>query len=270
MTLSAKELDLAKRASKAAMGKVAHHLKMAGQHHAKGMGFLAKCGAMMGKAAGGTEVLKAADAMAHLNSAHGHFSEAGDHMEMAHMALSNASEVTNGTGTTGDNVMDPGTGGANSAVHHVSAVSESTRTEGDVPWYSADKPYPGTQAADKGMFTQGQVDALIKAATAEATTAATLKENETLKALLSKTPSGGARPALFAVDKTGVFDTKNAKGNTPRELLLEGIDTLDVGTDQNKALKAAGEMVNNMIANRDVFAKSVFDPAFRGKAGLAR
>lgn len=259
MTLTADTTDLAKRASKA-QAKALQHLQKAGKAHAEGMKCLNKCGAMMGKAANSGEVIKAADLMTNLTKAHEAFGESADHMEMAHAQMAKGA---------GGQVWDGGEAGANAATGVVKPLSQSTMTEGDVPWYDADKPYPGKQAS-AGMFTQEQVDALTKAAGAEATSKALAAENERLTGLLKAAPLNprGNGPRLFAVDKTTIL-SNGAEQATKDELLYDGVDVARINNgDSDYSIKAAGEMINNMVHNKDKFAKSVFDPEFRGKAGL--
>ena len=264
--------DLAKRASKAAFGKAAHHLMKAGQANAdcmKCMGKLAGMhGAFVRKLAAG-ELGKAegdgfdhAGAMKLIQEAHGHATEAGDHMEMANVALGKAggSEDTAANATAGDRANGTVIGEYGGA--DVEGVDAGTRTEGTVPWYSATDPYPGKAARTAGdvppagFFSKAQVDLMV--------------ENARLKAQVdgfAKTPVGVFK-GRTAMSQPGA-EVIGADGEGDLGTLMKGIDHVDQN-DPSSVTAAAGRMIGNMLANSRKFGKSVFDPSFRGGAGLKR
>lgn len=262
--LNEKTGDLEKRGKAHAqhLAKAMHHMQKAGKAHAMGMKCLSKCGSLMGKSISAGDVLKSEDIAKHLVQAHEHFTEAADHMEMSHASMA---KVSGGSAEAGDHVTDGGemTGGVKP---FISSKTQSEMTEGEVPWYDADKPYPG-KAAAAGSYTKEQVEALLKGARAEG-------ENEVLKAELEKTrnllktiPAGGARPRIYGgIEKGSIVSGDGDK--TKDELLLEGVDLRGIEDDPDAAIKAARRIIGNMVVNKSVFGRSTNDPGFAGGAGL--
>jgi hypothetical protein len=260
--------DLAKRgasadAIKASAGRACGHLAKAGKSNASVMECMKGLGRMFGEHAQKcAEFAKAADkdkkvppefdakkAASLVKAAFDHAGESGDHMEMANVAMA---RLANGT-VTGD--------------HGVSSVSPQTMSEGEVPWYDAAKPYANkaaTAAAEEEVetpagggaktFSQAEVDALVKSGRLEA-------ENEVLKAALSKTPAGGFKARTVIAPVGGEGDDMS--------ILMKGVEGFNAD-DPDARRDTAGKMIGNMIANSGRFGKSVFDPGFRGQAGVKR
>lgn len=258
-TMNDKTGDLAKRGSdvlKAGLGKASGHMVKAGKSNAEAMGCMKKLGKMFGehaqkcaevaKAGGAKPEFDGKAAAALVKAAFDHAGEANDHMEMANVAMA---RLANGT-VVGD--------------HGVSGVSPGTMTEGAVAWYDATKPYAGKAAtadADDEVedtatvaktYTQAEVDAMTKTAKLEA-------ENEALRAQVSKTPAGTFK------GRTIIAPTTGAEGDD-MSLLMKGVKVDQ--NDPQSVQDAAGRMIGNMISNPGKFGKSVFDPTFRGQAGV--
>lgn len=259
--------DLLKR-GKGNLGKAAQHLMKAGASNAKCMGCMAKLGAMHGaavrKAAAGGDLAKAdgfdhAGAMSLIREMHGHAQEANDHMEMAHQAMAGGESNADATAQGKANGSVVGDWGGSS----VTGVGEGERTEGEVPWYSATDPYPGKAARGDtpgGYISKREVDLML--------------ENATMKGRLeamAKTPSGvfKGRSVMASTigDQTGLAAEGGSGDNL--SILMKGIDGVDQN-DPTSVKDAAGRMIGNMLANANKFGKSVFDPAFKGGAGIKR
>jgi hypothetical protein len=279
--MSSTNTDLAKRASKklrqALLGKAAHHLMAAGKHHAamqKCMGKLAGMhGAFVRKAAAGTlDLTKAEDGFNHgeamklISQAHQHAEEAGDHMEMAHEALGKAAGGSEDTDADHDAPGEPnGTVIGDWGGSRVEGVTAEQRTEGEVPWYEADEPYPGTQASEKGVKGGNGMISIREAQL--------LAENAALKAVAasnSRVP-GGAFKGRTIVMPAGSDPTGQGGGDGGNDIavLMKGIEGVDQNDPESVRL-ATGKMIGNMLANSRRFGKSVWDPDFKGQAGVRR
>lgn len=271
--------DLVKRAAaaagKAMLGKVAHHLMKAGKAHADMQKCMTKLAGMHGahvrKTAAATALGKEAEgdgfdhgtAMKLISTMHGHAEEAADHMEMAHAALGKAAGG-------GDSAADTDAAGdANGTVigswggASVTGKTNMEMTEGEVPWYDAVEPYPG-KAAKAAVPGAGFVSVRE---------AHLMAENAALKAVATataKTPGGVFKGRTIIApagsDPTGQGD---ASGGSDLSLLMNGIEHVDQN-DPTSVKNAAGKMIGNMLANSGRFGKSVFDPDFRGQAGVKR
>jgi HK97 family phage prohead protease len=267
MSLSSSTSDLAKRASKAARGhmaKAAHHLHKAAEAHMAGMKCMGKAAKMCAAAEEDTEKaakdgFSHAAVMGHLEKAHGHFAEAADHMDLANHHMEKSADVT-----------APGPG-ANT--EGLSSISQSHMTEGEVPWYEADEPYRAGARVQvgNGMMTAAQVDAMVKAAIAETKAGLLEKQVGDLTTLLNRTPATPRKAAVMQAFDKGAIIEEGANGKQPSRaaLLLDGVE-LTEQMDPASRRKAAAHMIQNMIDNRGTFAKSLFDPEFRGAAGLKR
>lgn len=270
--MQANDTDLQKRRaqSKAMFGKAAHHLMMAGKSNASMMGCVAKLGALHGamarKIAEAQKLGKAAEgefdhgaAMKLIKEAHGHATEAGDHMEMAHTTLGKAlgAGMANGTNIGG-------WGGST-----VAGKTQEEMTEGEVPWYDADEPYPG-KAAKTATATPGAVpDGFVSKEMAEL-----MAKNAALEAtntLLNKTPGGVFKGRTVIMGDAGKAAAEHAPEGAAGDLsvMMTGIDHVDQN-DPESVKNATGRMIGNMLANSQRFGKSVFDPGFRGAAGVKR
>ena len=266
------------KGAKANFGKASQHLMKAGKAHADMMECMGKLAAMHGgfvrKAAAAEALGKGGDgmsapfdhgaAMKLLKEAHGHATEAADHMEMAHGLLGKgageedtAANAAAGNKANGTNI---GEWGGSST----SAVGESERTEGDVPWYTATEPYAGKAAGARqaGGIPEGYISKRE---------ADLMAENAALKArqeALSKTPGGvfKGRSIITAQpgDQTGLVENGD-----DLSVLMKGIDHVDANDPESRKV-AGGRMIGNMLANSRKFGKSVFDPNFRGGAGMKR
>lgn len=277
--MSAQTEDLKKRAAKAAranLAKAAHHLRKAGAAHSAGMACLGKCGQMMG---GASKAADGATALSTLGEAHGHFQESADHMEMAHAALGKAASMDGGP--NGTVIGDWGSG--------VEGVGEGERTEGDVPWYSATEPYPGKGARAEGaimiagvaykaaMGADGKPTLVLAVTPAPAAVAPAVPEGFISKReadLQSELAAEKAKNEIYAKLPGGavfkgrtVIAPPSIGDQSDMALLMDGVQSVNQA-DQDSVTKAAGTMISNMIANKGRFAKSIFDPSFRGKAGL--
>jgi hypothetical protein len=138
---------------------------------------------------------------------------------------------------------DAGAGGA------AFNLDQGSLSEGDVPTYDADEPYQGKAAS--------LVDRLIAAESAKAAAEAKVE-------LMSQLPLGAPKARLFAIDKaafpgTGLDQRADALG-----ALMKGVDLNPA--DPGQAQQAAIQMISNMHDNPRLFAKSVTDPSFRGRA----
>jgi hypothetical protein len=270
--MSKQNTDLNKgHGGKSSIGKAAHHLRKAGAAHADMMKSFGKMAAMHGgfarKAAAAAALGKAADgtfdhgaAMKLLREAHGHATEAADHMEMAHAALGKGEDTqanADAPGFGNGSVTEGEWGGS-----AVTGVGEGERTEGEVPWYTADEPYTGKAAQVQGGVPKGYI-------TVEQ--ANLMAENAALRAKVegfSKTPS-----SIFkgrSVVSSAIGDQTGTVENTDKlSLLMKGVDGVDANDPESRRT-AGGRMIGNMIANSRTFGKSVFDPNFKGAAGTKR
>jgi hypothetical protein len=128
-------------------------------------------------------------------------------------------------------------------------LTQDFLSEGDVPGYDADQPYQGKAAS--------LVDRLIAAEAAKAAAEAKVE-------LMSQLPLGGPKARLFAIDKvafpgSGLDQRADALG-----MLMKGVDLNPA--DPGQAQQAATQMISNMHDNPRLFAKSITDPSFRGRA----
>ncbi len=249
---------------KASLTKAMHHMgKTAGFHKAL-MGHLEKAAtACMGtdKAAGDMQT----DIGQHVVEAHKAAQEAMDHHELAQFHLSKMGDAW-GVGSTSAELPE-NTGGG------IAEPGQAALTEGNVPDYSADEPYPGKAAAAfvaAGYVSKGEVEAREKAARLEGE----LAGQKALSEALGKMPAGGPRARLFAVDKSAFNLGENADpAANPVEKIMKGVN-FDPA-DPDSVNNAAGKMIGNMIADTfnggSTFAKSpIFDNNFRGRAGKGR
>lgn len=226
--------------------KAMHHLREA--HKALGAGM--ECCAMAGrgteeKAADG-KVIEAAD---HIARAVGHFERAAEHHVLAHHHLSAAAGGHKGEpgeqpGDAEDGIYKPEEG--------LTPLGQSHLTEGRVPEYTVDRPYPG-KAAAAAPKTEGEIEALIKAARLEGE----------LEALRRRPANPKAR--LFAVPR-GSLPVSEAEEPSAVEKLFKGVNLDAVNPAERQA--AGAKLIGNMIANAATFARPVIgDPNFRGGAG---
>ena len=128
-------------------------------------------------------------------------------------------------------------------------LAQDFLSEGDVATYDSDQPYQGKSA--------GLIDRLIAAESAKAAAEAKVE-------LMSQLPLGAPKARLFAIDKAafagGGFDQRaDALG-----ALMKGVDLNPA--DPGQAQQAAIQMIANMHDNPRLFAKSITDPSFRGRA----
>lgn len=245
---------------KASLAKAMHHMGKTAGFHKSLMGHLEKAAAACmgtGKAAGDLQ----ADIGQHIVEAHKAAQEAMDHHELSQFHLSKMSDAWGVSSTTAELPIE--TGGS------IAEPGQDALTEGRVPGMDAIEPYPGKAAAAlaaAGYVTKGEVEAREKAARLEGE----LAGQKALSEALGKMPAGGPRARLFAVDKSAftLGDGAPADAN-PVEKIMKGVH-LDPD-DPNSAKDACSRMIGNMIADTfsggKTFAKSVFDPNFRGGAG---
>ena len=267
MTLNANKDDLAKRAAGAVRGhmdKVAGHLAKAMSAHADAMKCLGKAGSLL--AGDVSKAASTAGAMDELKNAAVGFMKAADEMQLSKAAAVSA--------VSSADVAAGGPAGAGAATGVVSAIAQSTMTEGDVKWYDACSDYFAAAGAKDlrvvpGMVTQAQAEAMAKAAVAEAKVELLTGQNKDLQAILSKTPGGDRKGRVFPVLDKGVMTGHESGEKDKNSILLDGVNLDNIQSPDDRR-KAASTMVANMIGNPKVFAKSLFDPSFRGGAGMKR
>jgi len=192
------------------------------------------------KAADGSTILKAAGDFA------GHMERLHEHHVLAHHHLAA------GMGHKGEPGEQPGDAeaGIYKPEEGLTPLGQRHLTEGEVPAYAADRPYPGKAA--EGTLTKREADALIEAAFLRGKVEA-----------LEKMPAN-PKARLFAVPR-GSMPVSDTEEPTAREKLLKGVD-LDAATPAERQA-AAGRLIGNMIANSATFARPVLtDPTFRGGA----
>jgi len=244
---------------RAASGAQAGHLKKAMEH----LGEAHKCvGAGMACVARAHEALedaeKAADgfsAPAHLSRAAEHFTRAAEHHVLAHHHMAAAGGAAAARrGERGEEPLD-----AEPGIYEpeggLAPLTADNMTEGRVPGYDADMPYPGKAASVLAL--KAAQDALVK----KAEEAAYLRGK--IEAL-EKMPAN-PRAKLFAVPR-GALGVSEADEPSAMEKLLKGVNLDAVEPAQRQA--AGARLIGNMIANAGTFARPVIgDPSFRGGAG---
>jgi hypothetical protein len=176
-------------------------------------------------------------------------------MELAHSHLVKAA--------SGDQVYDEGPGFNNNGT--VKPITQSTLTEGEVPWYEADKPYPGKSAAAGTPLTAESVALMIKAAVGEVKSASADDKMDKILDALSKTPAGPRSGRLFAVPSKAEMIAGEDGEKSDNALLYDGVTPQDL-QDPGAAIKAAGTVMANILGNPGRFGKSVNDPSFKGGA----
>lgn len=256
--LSPEEVKRIAAAHKASLMKAAHHLGKAMAEHAAGSACLNKaqgCFAEAKKVAG-TDVEKAAathaEALTHMAKAAGHFEKMGDHHDVASANLMKVA------GAWGAGSGLPGSTGGD-----IKPNSQSEMTEGEVHEYVAGEEYEGKGA---GM-SQEMVDRLVAAEAGKAKAEGKL---EGVNEMLQRMPGGDKRARVFAVDKTALAGSGSPdKAKDAAAALFEGVETPDQN-DPDSIIRASGRMFGNMVAHPEIFAKSVFDPNFRGGAAKGR
>ena len=263
--------DLNKRMSgahSAAISKVAHHLGKAAACHGSAM----KC---MKMAAAGCSAMKAANKSlswndlfkdegiaGHIMKAVGHMDDLGEHLDMAQMHIG---KVSVGGGSDRDFAGEGGTGlvDEDNVGGNAGDMDQGELTDGEVPEYPADTPYPGKSArtaARPKVVTEGQAKAMVEAAVK----AATLElENANLKAQLDtiKAMPAQNRARAFGPNR-GV--TMGMTGGDKTTKLLAGINPAMLD-DKDGAIHAATQALTNMFADPAEFGKSVMSSEFKGR-----
>ena len=251
--------DVNKRgmSGKAHMAKAAHHLgkmmecaKAAHGHFGKAAGCMMDHVKAM-KSADAATLKKAADgdhvttAMGHMAAGNAKMEEMQDHGELAQHYMGKAAGAEGGEGS---NVG----GGATD-------LGQSTLTEGNVPGYDAQNPYPG-KAASAG-YTKEIVDALVAAAAKAANAEGQLE-------IMKRMPAtSGPKAARFA-EIGKAFAPGTGAGDQPNALEALFKDVELNPRDPEQAKNAATTMLANMYRNPRIFAKSPADPSFRGLGGV--
>ncbi len=252
-------VDVVKRgaSAKAHMAKAAHHLGKAMECAKAAHGHFGKCaGCMMdhmkAQKSGATSD-HLTQALTHMAAGNAKMEEMHDHHDLAQHHMGKAAGASGSTGGAADESSAPGqnVGGESGD------VSQGHLTEGSVPFYDPTMPYPG-KAAGAG-YTKEIVDQLIaaerKAAAAEAKVD-----------VYSKLPAGNPRAVRFGeINKafapgSGAGDAPDAVGALYKNVNMNPADPA-------QATDAAAQVIMNMHAHPQLFAKSVTDPSFRGRAG---
>jgi hypothetical protein len=258
---SAQSTDMQKRGNKAAFGKAAHHLgkmmecaKSAHGHFGKAAGCMmdhvkAMKAAGVNKAAGEEHVTAA---MGHMASGNAKMEEMQDHGELAQHYMGKAA------GGEGESTG----GGAHEITGNEVGGSSRSRgqgelTEGGVPEYDSQNPYPNKAAG----YTKEIVDALVAAAAKAANAEGQLEIMKRMPATLGPKAARFAEIGKAFAPGTGAGDQPNAL-----EALFKDVNTNPADPEQAKG--AATTMIANMYRNPRIFAKSVTDPSFRGTGGV--
>ncbi|MGH7102650.1 MAG: DUF6582 domain-containing protein [Acetobacteraceae bacterium] len=234
------EADLSKRA---ATGRHGEHVRKAAEHVREAAGCTKAAMECMAKA---MDARKAAgDGADHLADAHEHLAMAHHHHVLAaHHLAKAAGERGEGPGDAEDGMYKPEGG--------LDALSQRELTEGNVPDYGVDRPYPG-KAARAETISKREADLMVEAALLKGRLEA-----------LEKQPQS-PRAKLFAVPR-GSLPVGEAEQPSAMEKLFRGVNV--EATNPAERQNAAARMIGNMVANSATFGRPVLtDPAFHGGAG---
>jgi len=218
------------------MSKAAQHLGEAHECCTSGMECVAK--AMRArKSAGADEANYLAEAHEHLAMAHHHHVLAMHHL--GKVAGGHKGEVGEQAGDAEGGIYKPESG--------LTPLSLDHMTEGKVPAYDVDRPYPGkgatpelVKALEEAAYLRGKVEALEK-------------------------QPASPKARLFAVPR-GSMPVGETEEPSAMEKLLKGVNVDAASPAERQA--AAGRMLGNMIAHAGTFARPIIgDPTFRGGAG---
>ena len=253
------EGDLGRRAAE---GAHTGHLKKAMQHLGeahKCLGAGMACVARAERSLGAKDDAKddAAGGAAHeLAHAARHFERAQESHVLAHHHL-----AAMAGGHAGERGEEPGDAeaGLYAPEAGLAPLGLDQMTEGRVPDYAVDRPYPGKSAcarfaAEAATLTKREADALAEAAYLRGKVEA-----------LEKAPSS-PRAKLFAVPR-GAFGVSEAEEPSTVETLLKGVNLDATGPAERQA--AGARMIANMITG-GLGRAVIGDPSFRGGAGAGR
>ena len=202
----------------------------------------------------------------HLSEAHQQLGETGDHLDVAHLHLGKAishwvGEHGEAPGDAEDGIYDPESG--------LTPLAQDKLTEGDVPSYSSNNPYPTTQGKQKpGKVTPEGIKSAAEISDLQKQLLEAREQSAYLRGLteaMSKFPTMNRVRSFASIDK-GMFPGSNADHvDDKKASLMEGIQ-FDPN-DPDSAVRSGARMIGNMIRNPGKFGKSIFDPSFKGAVG---
>jgi hypothetical protein len=143
----------------------------------------------------------------------------------------------------------------------ISRAGPGTTESGSAPPENMmDRVFPGKMAKGRKIFSATEVEAVARAAAAEARVE-----------ILEKMPSGpvhGRKPLAFNTQAV-IAGNGSPSENGLKKSWLDGVDTTAIGSgDEELHKRAVGHLIGNMVLQGG--GQSVMDPNFHGTAGAGR
>ncbi|MDE2100866.1 MAG: HK97 family phage prohead protease [Patescibacteria group bacterium] len=290
--------EIAKRtaaAHKMSLGKAARHMAEARKCYAKAAGCFGKaeeCAEGMEneekrKAAAASGNLEkflkgvTSELLAHLRKGAEAMEEADEHHELAEHHVHKVA-----SSWVGEHAESPMAGGEGYRpdASEVRGHAQREMTEGQVPEYDPERPYPGKAATARLNALEKSITELTASVDAKIEAAYQKGRADTMAQL----PIGERRGRLFTVD-TGLPVVKAAGGEsqqTDADILYAGVDTkvLEMAktvsqtaptsmTDDlrdaasHASARVLGNMITATLTGKRSYGRSLLDPSFRGAAG---